>query len=206
MMKANDNIAKDIDKDKILSNVEKVCCVLLDALLIDYKNDHNTKETPKRMAKMFVNEVFHGRYTERPRVTHFPNVKKVDEIYTVGPITVRSACAHHFCPIFGSVWIGVRPSENIIGLSKFHRITEWVMARPQIQEEAVVMLADELESLIKPLGLAVIMKATHTCITWRGVKDNESTMISSVMRGEFLTSIHQKEEFLRLIRGQGFDN
>ena len=68
------------------------------------------------------------------------------------------------------------------------------------------MLADELEILIKPLGLAVIMKATHTCITWRGVKDNESTMISSVMRGEFLTSTHQKEEFLRLIRGQGFDH
>ena len=202
--KANDNVAKDIDRDKILSNVEKVCCVLLDALKIDYKNDHNTKETPKRLAKMFVNEVFHGRYHERLRVTHFPNVKNVDESYTVGPIAVRSACAHHFCPIFGNVWIGVRPSENIIGLSKFHRITDWVMARPQIQEEAVVMLADELESLIKPLGLAVIMKATHTCITWRGVKDNDSTMVSSVMRGEFLTDTHQKEEFLRLIRGQGF--
>ena len=202
--KANDNVSGGLDKDKILSNVEKVCCVLLDALLIDYKNDHNTKETPKRMAKMFVNEVFHGRYTERPRVTHFPNIKNLDEIYTVGPVNVRSACAHHFCPIIGKVWVGIRPTEKVIGLSKFNRVADWIMARPQIQEEAVIMLADELEELIQPKGLAVVMKAQHSCITWRGVKDNETTKVSSVMRGEFLTCPDQKQEFMTLIRGQGF--
>src|SRR5699024_3887192 len=106
----------------------------------------------RRVAKMYVDEVFGGRYQAPPKVTRFPNVSRLDQLMVVGPIRVRSACSHHLCPIMGKVWIGVLPQADseLIGLSKYARICHWVMSRPQIQEEAVMMLADELERRIKP--------------------------------------------------------
>jgi GTP cyclohydrolase I len=177
---------------------------ILNALHIDTNNDHNTKETAKRVAKMYCREVFWGRFSPRPKITEFPNAKNLDQIYTLGPIQVRSACSHHFCPIMGKVWVGVIPSQKVIGISKFVRLSDWVMARPHIQEEAIVMLADELESLIKPIGLAVVMKAAHTCMTWRGVKETDTDMVTSVMRGEFMRNPSSKTEFLNIIASQGF--
>ena len=119
----------------------------------------------------------------------------------VGPITVRSACSHHFCPVIGKVWIGVMPNEhtNVIGLSKYARLAEWVMGRPQIQEEAVVQLADLIMDKTQPDGLAIVMEATHYCMAWRGVKDVDAKMINSVMRGVFLKDSTLRREFLALI-------
>jgi GTP cyclohydrolase I len=119
----------------------------------------------------------------------------------IGPLTVRSACSHHLCPIVGKIWIGVLPNEksNLIGLSKYARITEWIMGRPQIQEEAVIQLADILEDKIKPIGLAVVMDADHLCMQWRGVKDMDSKMLNSVMRGRFLEDTDLRREFLSLL-------
>ena len=153
---------------------------------------------------MYLTEVFKGRYTKRPKVTDFPNAKKLDEIYTVGAISVRSACSHHLVPITGKCWIGVIPSERVIGLSKFNRITDWVMSRPQIQEEGAIQLADTIEKLIKPKGLAVIIKAKHQCMTWRGVKDNETEMVTSVMRGIFRTTPEARSELMDIFKGQGY--
>jgi hypothetical protein len=109
---------------------------VLRALVIDTESDHNTNDTAKRVAKMFLNEVFHGRYVKMPPVTEFPNAERLNELMIVGPVKVRSACSHHLCPILGRVWIGVLPNEhsNLIGLSKYARICEWIMSRPQIQE------------------------------------------------------------------------
>jgi GTP cyclohydrolase I len=120
----------------------------------------------------------------------------------IGPITVRSACSHHLCPIMGKVWIGVMPNEhsNLIGLSKYARIAEWIMSRPQIQEEAVVQLADALQEKMQPDGLAVVMEADHFCMHWRGVKDTEAKMINSVMHGSFLKDPNLRREFLSLIK------
>lgn len=172
---------------------------LLRSLVIDTDNDHNTRDTARRVAKMFCREVFGGRFLPRPPITDFPNAKDLDEIYTVGPITVRSACAHHLCPIVGRAWCGVIPGERVIGLSKFNRLCDWVLSRPQIQEEAVVMVADEIESLIRPRGLAVVLKMTHTCMTWRGVRENADTaMTTSVMRGLFRDRPEARAEFLAL--------
>jgi GTP cyclohydrolase I len=204
---ANDNISKyleDGDLEKIQANVEVAMQGVLDALLIDTTNDHNTIETAKRVAKMYVREVFKGRYLPRPAVTDFPNAKQLDEMYTVGPITVRSACSHHLVPILGMAWIGVIPGERVIGLSKFNRLTEWVMARPHIQEEAAVMLADEIEGLIKPKGLAVVIRAAHQCISWRGVRESATSMNTSVMRGLLMDNDKARNEFLMTIKGQGF--
>ena len=204
---ANDNISDFITKDELaelhIELKDKINDVL-DVLLIDRVNDHNTKETANRVAKMYLNEVFKGRYHNQPKVTDFPNAKKLDQIYTVGAISVRSACSHHLVPIIGKCWIGVIPSDRVIGISKFNRIVDWVMSRPQIQEEAAIQLADTIEDLIKPKGLAVIVKASHQCMTWRGVKDNETQMVTSVMRGIFRETAEARSELMDIFKGQGY--
>ena len=201
---ANDNIAafiEDGEMDALLEEVTDKMQGVLDALVIDTSGDHNTHDTARRMARMYLREVFAGRYQKAPAITEFPNASRLNELMIVGPITVRSACSHHFVPIMGRLWIGVLPNENtnVIGLSKYARLAEWVMGRPQIQEEAVVQLADLIQQKTHPDGLAVVMQATHFCMAWRGVKDTGSRMLNSVMRGAFLTNPTLRREFLALI-------
>jgi len=201
---ANDNIAAFIEPgelEKLLDEVEVKMQGVLDSMVIDTERDHNTNNTARRVAKMYLNEVFKGRYLAAPAVTEFPNAEHLNELMIVGPITVRSACSHHFCPVIGKVWIGVLPNEhtNVIGLSKYARLAEWIMSRPQIQEEAVVQLADLIMEKTSPDGLAIVMEATHFCMGWRGVKDLDSKMINSVMPGLFLNNPNLRREFLALI-------
>jgi GTP cyclohydrolase IA len=201
---ANDNISafvKDGELDQLRDEVAIKMAEVLKSLVIDTENDHNTEETAKRVAKMFIKEVFAGRYVKQPDVTEFPNIEHLNELMIVGPITVRSACSHHLCPIIGRVWIGVMPNEhsNLIGLSKYARLCDWIMSRPQIQEEAVTMLANLLQEKVKPDGLAIVMEADHFCMNWRGVKDMDSKMTNSVMRGSFLKDANLRREFLSLL-------
>jgi len=201
---SNDNIADFIEPGELqslLDEVEVKMQGVLDSLVIDTESDHNTNNTARRVAKMYLNEVFRGRYVHGPAVTEFPNAEHLNELMIVGPITVRSACSHHFCPVIGKIWIGVMPNEhtNVIGLSKYARLAEWVMGRPQIQEEAVVQLADLIMEKTQPDGLAIVMEASHYCMAWRGVKDMDSKMINSVMRGVFLKDSALRREFLALI-------
>ena len=201
---ANDNIAEFIEPGelaKLLDEVEIKMQGVLDSMVIDTVTDHNTQNTARRVAKMYLNEVFNGRYVPVPNITEFPNAEHLNELMIVGPITVRSACSHHFCPVIGKVWVGVLPNEhtNVIGLSKYARLAEWVMGRPQIQEEAVVQLADLIMEKTQPDGLAIVMEASHFCMGWRGVKDMESKMLNSVMRGVFLKDPNLRREFLALI-------
>ena len=201
---ANDNIAEfilpgelDLLQEEVRENLEAV----LNSLVIDTDNDHNTRETAKRVAKMYLTEVFKGRYSAAPAVTQFPNVEQLSELLIVGPIMIRSACSHHLCPIVGRVWIGVMPNENshLIGLSKYARLAEWILSRPQIQEEAVSQLANALEAHVRPDGIAVVLEAEHFCMSWRGVKDNGVKMLNSVMRGSFITNPGLRAEFLSLL-------
>lgn len=201
--RANANIAAFIgagEFDGLRAEVENHVRDLLRALVIDVDHDHNTRETARRVAGMFLDEVFAGRYRPAPEVTAFPNVARADELLMVGPITVRSACSHHLTPIMGRVWIGVLPNaaSELIGLSKYARLCDWVMRRPQIQEEAVIMLADELERRVRPDGLAIVMEADHFCLHWRGVKDGNAAMTSTVMRGAFRDNAALRREFLSL--------
>jgi GTP cyclohydrolase I len=174
---------------------------VLESLVIDTESDHNTQDTARRVAKMYLTEVFRGRYVKRPVITEFPNVEHLNELMIIGPIRVHSACSHHLCPIIGRVWIGVMPNShsNLIGLSKYVRLADWIMSRPQIQEEAVTQVADLLQEMIQPDGLAIVMEADHFCMHWRGVKDTESKMLNSVMRGSFLKDPNLRREFLALI-------
>ncbi len=205
---ANDNISAFIESgelDELTREVEAKMREVLDSLVIDVENDHNTRETARRVAKMYVTEVFRGRYVPLPRVTEFPNSEHLNELMIMGPITVRSACSHHLCPIMGRLWMGVMPNKDsdLIGLSKYSRIADWVMSRPQIQEEAIIQLADLVVHMVKPDGLAVVMEADHFCMHWRGVKDNASKMTNSVMRGVFLADGTLRREFLSLISLNG---
>jgi len=201
---ANDNIADYIEPgelDLLLEEVTDKMKSVLEGLVIDVENDHNTQGTARRVAKMYLNEVFRGRYHAAPPVTEFPNVTGLNELMIVGPVTVRSACSHHFCPIMGRLWIGVMPNQNsnLIGLSKYARLADWLMSRPQIQEEAITQMAELLMDMVKPDGLAVVMEADHFCMHWRGVKDTSTKMINSVMRGSFLKDPALRREFLSLV-------
>jgi len=201
---ANDNIADFIEPgelEKLLDEVEHKMQGVLDSLVINTEDDHNTRNTARRVAKMYINEVFKGRYVPQPEVTAFPNAEHLNELMIVGPITVRSACSHHLCPVIGKVWIGVLPNKNtnVIGLSKYARLVDWVLGRPQIQEEAIVQLADLIMNKTQPDGLAVVLEASHFCMSWRGVREMDSKMLNSVMRGEFLSNPNLRREFLSLI-------
>ena len=201
---ANDNIAEFIqpgELEQLLDEVSDKMRDVLESLVIDTQSDHNTADTARRVAKMYLQEVFKGRYVQAPEITEFPNAEHLNELMIVGPITVRSACSHHFCPVIGQIWIGVVPNQhtNVIGLSKYARLAEWIMGRPQIQEEAVVQLADLIQRKTQPDGLSIVMQASHYCMGWRGVKDMNSKMINSVMRGSFLKDANLRREFLSLI-------
>src|SRR6478672_8820326 len=169
---ANDNISAFIEEGELellLEEVEGKVLGMLHSLVIDVDHDHNTRETARRVAKMYVTEVFRGRYVPLPNVTEFPNASHLNELMIMGPVTVRSACSHHLCPIMGKLWIGVMPNadSNLIGLSKYSRIADWIMSRPQIQEEAIIQLADQLERRMRPDGLALVLEADHFCMQWR---------------------------------------
>jgi GTP cyclohydrolase I len=201
---ANDNIADFIEEgelDALLDEVTGKMEAVLASLVIDIEKDHNTQDTARRVAKMYLTEVFSGRYMPAPPVTEFPNAEYLNELMIVGPIKVRSACSHHLCPIMGRLWVGLMPNEssNLIGLSKYARLAEWVMSRPQIQEEAITQLSDLLMEKVAPDGLAVVMEADHFCMHWRGVKDTGAKMINSVMRGSFLKDAALRREFLSLL-------
>ena len=202
--RANDNISAFIapgELDELFDEVAAKMQTVLESLVIDVQHDHNTQDTARRVAKMYLTEVFRGRYLPAPPVTEFPNAASLNELMIVGPITIRSACSHHFCPIMGRLWVGIMPNQhsNLIGLSKYARLAEWIMSRPQIQEEAITQLADLLMDKVKPDGLAVVMEADHFCMHWRGVKDTASKMVNSIMRGSLLKDATLRREFLSLI-------
>jgi|SRR5665213_182128 len=201
---ANDNIAGFIEAgehEQLLNEVAGKMETVLESLVIDVKNDHNTQNTARRIAKMYLNEVFKGRFHKAPPVTEFPNASNLNELMIVGPLTVRSACSHHFCPIIGKLWIGLMPNQhsNLIGLSKYARLADWVLSRPQIQEEAISQIADLFMDMVRPDGLAIVMEADHFCMHWRGVKESDSLMLNSIMRGSFLKDPSLRREFLSLI-------
>jgi GTP cyclohydrolase IA len=200
--KCNDNISEFLKPGEIellQKEVEESFQNVLEGLVIDTENDHNTRDSAKRIAKMYCQEIFSGRFLPSPEVTEFPNATKYDQLYITGPIPVRSVCAHHFQNIAGSCWIGVFPGEQVIGLSKFNRIVEHICSRPQIQEELTVQIADEIEKITKAAGIAVVIKAEHHCMLARGVKAHDNDFTTSIVRGAFKTKSSLKEEFFTLL-------
>jgi len=172
---------------------------LFDILRVDHRNDHNTRETPMRVARMFVEEILEGRYTAPPRITEFDNVQAYDQLIVTGPIEVRSMCAHHLMPIYGQAYIGILPAADgkIIGLSKYDRIVEHFASRLQIQEEMVKQIGQYIVDMTKPRGLAVRISAVHMCKTHRGVRaSRRSRMVNTYYWGNLATDADLKREFI----------
>lgn len=190
----------DVELALIRKDVERSFAAVLRSLRIDVDSDHNTKGTAARFARMMVDEVLRGRFHAAPEVTSFPNTGNGDAMLTVGPIKCRSMCSHHFAPILGQVWIGVRPGKRVIGLSKYSRLTEWVMARPQIQEEATGQLADALAEKTEAKWIGLVVVASHLCMTWRGVREHATLMQTEAQRGE---PQNGDMEALRLLASKG---
>lgn len=188
------------EKAMMISAAAKKLEELFDVLQIDHQNDHNTRDTPRRVAKMFVEEILHGRYSEPPAITEFENVERYDQLIVSGPIEVRSMCAHHMMPIYGEAYVGVLPSPEgkIIGLSKYDRIVDYFAARLQIQEELVAQIGSYIMDMTKPRGLAVRISAVHMCKTHRGVRASaHSRMVNSAYYGEMLRNQALKSEFVQ---------
>lgn len=198
----NQNISEYIHEGELELLTQEVTTAyqsVLESLVIDTQRDHNTRDTASRVARMMIQEIFAGRYEPHPKVTSFPNVTAYDQLYVVGPITIRSTCAHHFQNIIGRGYVGVFPGENVIGLSKFNRIVDWICSRPTIQEEMTVQIADAIETETLAAGVAVLIQAEHHCMIARGVKEHESAMTTSVMRGVFKTETSLKQEFMSIV-------
>jgi GTP cyclohydrolase I len=195
--RANDNISDFISEnetDLLIDEVADKFQGVLTSLIIDTENDHNTKETARRVAKMYITETFAGRFQPVPRITAFPNIG-YKSLYTTGPITIRSVCAHHFQNIVGKCWIGIIPEDEVIGLSKFNRLVSHICERPQIQEEMTSQIAEALQKYAKTSNIAVVLKAEHQCMTMRGVKEHDSDMTTAIMLGAFSTDPALKKEF-----------
>ena len=194
---SNDNIAdyfEDGEMDLLVDEVAKEFQDVLSALVIDTDHDHNTMDTARRVAKMFIKETFSGRYRSVPKVTAFPNMG-YKSLYTTGPISIRSTCAHHFQNIVGKCWVGIVPEDEVIGLSKFNRLVHHICERPQIQEEMTTQIANALKEYAKTDNIAVVVKAEHHCMTHRGVKEHESDMTTAIMLGAFEKDPALKKEF-----------
>lgn len=173
---------------------------LFDILRIDHHADHNTRDTPGRVAKMYVQEILRGRFVAPPAITEFDNVDAYGSLIVTGPIELRSMCAHHLMPIYGSAFIGVLPSPEgkIIGLSKYDRIVDYFASRLQIQEELAQQISKFLVEKTAPRGLAVRISAVHMCKTHRGIKSShQGRMVNTIFYGELETNTDLRREFLQ---------
>lgn len=199
---ANDNVGglTSVEREEMLNEVGTYFGHILRAMRVDVDNDPNSKDTPRRVAKMFVDELFVGRFTPPPSLTVFPNVKAIDQLIVVGPLTVKSLCSHHFMPIVGTAWIGYLPDKSLIGLSKFPRVVEWFSRRPQIQEELTEQICRYLDDTLRPKGIGVYVRARHFCMSHRGVnEDVNAFMDTTSLRGAILEHDSLKSEFLASI-------
>lgn len=197
---AMDDALSETERAAMIGAAANKLAELFDVLHIDHRNDHNTRDTPRRVARMFVDEIMHGRFSSPPVLTEFDNAEKFDQLIVTGPIEIRSTCAHHLMPIYGDAYIGVLPSPTgkIIGLSKYDRIVHYFSGRLQIQEELVRQIGQFIMEKTEPLGVAVRISAVHMCKTHRGVRANHrSRMITSAYFGALETDRQRRDEFLR---------
>ena len=200
---AGDNIAEYVsekDRASLVNEAAEKLEGVLDSLLIDHETDPNSKETARRIAKMYINELFSGRYDEKPPVTAFPNTEDDDryEGILITKAEIKSVCSHHHQPVTGVCWIGLIPSTHVIGLSKYARLAQWHARRGTLQEELTRRISDEIKADTKSKDVAVIISATHGCCSNRGIMAHDSTTITSVLSGQFYNP-SVKEEFHRLI-------
>lgn len=205
---ANDNVAdhiSDEEKRVLIDEVTSKFEDVLDSLIIDRDNDPNSRDTGRRMAKMYINELFEGRFTKSPDVTAFPN-SDVATRYSGMLITradIKSMCSHHHQPVTGVCYIALLPSTKVIGLSKYARLAQWYARRGTLQEELTKQIADAIMHHTGSKDVAVAISSRHGCCENRGIMTNDSSTWTSIMEGQFYNP-SVKTEFFSLIQGNMF--
>ncbi len=189
---SNNGIPGSEKKAMIASHISEIMTILgLDI------TDDSLVGTPKRIAKMYVNEIFSGLdYENFPKITLIENKMHLDEMVKVQDITVTSTCEHHFVVIDGTAKVAYMPKNKIIGLSKINRIVQFFAKRPQVQERLTQQILVALQTLLETDSVAVTITATHYCVKSRGVKDASSSTTTTALGGYFKTNPASRHEFL----------
>lgn len=191
--------AFDLDDDLKVELISKKFKDIMDILGLDLTDD-SLKDTPKRVAKMYVKEIFSGlNPANKPKIALFENKYKYDEMVLEKNITFYSNCEHHFVPIIGKAHVAYISNGTVIGLSKLNRIVEYFAKRPQVQERLTMQIAAELKMILNTEDVAVVIDAKHLCVSMRGVKDESSTTVTATYSGKFKDDA-VKKEFLSYIK------
>jgi GTP cyclohydrolase I len=203
---AGDNISKYIKEGELTELIDELTVKfedVLDGLVIDRKNDPNSMDTGRRLAKMYVKELMQGRYFPMPNATAFPN--HTNEPYT-GMLVVRSelksVCSHHHQPVTGVAYIGIIAADTLIGLSKYTRIAQWCARRGTLQEELAMDIAREISKATGSKDVGVYIQATHGCCENRGIMAHSSLTQTTVLKGAFNDDMGTKKEFMDNIKLQ----
>ena len=203
---AGDNVSSVLqkgDKEALIEELTPKFESIIDSLIIDRYTDPNSKDTGRRLAKMYINELMRGRYNPMPNATAFPN--HVDDGYK-GMLVVRSEiksmCSHHHQPVNGVAYIGIIAANTLIGLSKYTRIAQWCARRGTLQEELNNVIANEIQKATGSPNVGVYLQATHGCCENRGIGAHSSLTQTTVLRGAFNEDMGTKKEFMDNIKLQ----
>ncbi len=203
---ANDNISQYIkpeEYDPLIEELNNRFDAVLESLIIDHKNDPNSRGTGKRLAKMYVNEIMSGRYEPAPETTAFPNDSNNRyEGMLVVRSELRSVCSHHHQPVNGVAYIGIIAAKELIGLSKYTRIAQWCARRGTLQEELCNDIANEISKATGSEDIGVYIQATHGCCENRGIMAHSSLTQTTVLKGAFKNDPGTKKEFMDNIKLQ----
>jgi GTP cyclohydrolase I len=181
-----------------MAKIERHFKAIMETLGLDLTDD-SLQGTPKRVAKMYVKEIFSGLNPDnKPKISLFENVYKYDQMLVEKNITFYSNCEHHFVPIMGKAHVAYISSGKVIGLSKLNRIVEYFAKRPQVQERLTMQIASELKKILETEDVAVLIDAKHLCVSSRGIKDESSSTVTSSYSGRFLEEATRKE-FLKYL-------
>lgn len=192
-------IVLDESKDERRTHIEQHMREVLRLIGLDLRDD-SIEETPARLAKMFVDEIFSGLdYANFPKITNIANRMKVSEMVLVNDVTLTSTCEHHFVTIDGMVSVAYYPKKWVIGLSKINRVVAFFAQRPQVQERLTEQILLAFQTILETEDVAVYVKATHFCVKCRGIKDANSYTVTSAFGGVFLEDRETRKEFLSLI-------
>ncbi|MGB9696242.1 MAG: GTP cyclohydrolase I FolE [Ignavibacteria bacterium] len=200
----NNLIVNVESKTNKITNNDKIAIItyhfseIMRALGIDLQND-SVKDTPKRVAKMYVNEIFYGlNKKNKPKFKLFRNSVKYENMLIVKDIQIYSVCEHHFLPFIGTACVAYIPNKKLIGLSKINRIVDYFCRQPQLQEKLTNNILDELSHILHTENVLVTIKATHLCVMLRGIKDRTSETVTLAVKGKFKSKKLQNQFYLQL--------
>ena len=190
--------AFDLSDEEKIEQIRTHFQSIMEILGLDLEDD-SLKDTPNRVAKMYVEEIFCGLNPKnKPTVSVFDNTYQYEDVLIEKDIFVQSCCEHHFLPFTGKAHVAYIPTDKVVGLSKINRVVDYYSRRPQVQERLTLQIADELKKVLKTDDVAVYIESKHMCVAMRGIKDDSSTTITSTFHGK-LKKKEYKQQFLSMI-------